>query len=144
MGCSQSSGCIEASRQHSFKGLAKHDDIKSALQVRDKVMVECEEPSLMKDFDSWRHVMDEDDMKALESGKSLPINRTAHQQISQQTRSALKKLVDDPEALQRLVKKHRMAGNDDISAFVIHGATNLGDSAVVLQSMSCAGVVSGT
>ena len=88
--------------------------------------------------------MDEDDMKALESGKSLPINRMAHQQISQQTRSALKKLVDDPEALQRLVKKHRMAGNDDISALVIHGATNLGDSAVVLQSMSCAGVVSGT
>lgn len=78
----------------------------------------------MKDFDSWGHVMDEDDIKALESGKSPPINRTAHQQISKQTRSALKKLTDDPEALKRLVKKHRMAGNDDISAFASHQATN--------------------
>ena len=81
----------------------------------------------MADFDSWKHVMDEYDVKALDSGKSMPINRTAHQHYSIQTRGALQELTADPELLKRLVKKHRME-DDRISACVSHGTTNLGDS----------------
>ena len=81
----------------------------------------------MADFDSWKHVMDEYDVKALDSGKSMPINRTAHQHYAIQTRGALQELTADPELLKRLVKKHRME-DDRISACVSHGASNLGDS----------------
>ncbi|CAE7257598.1 unnamed protein product [Symbiodinium microadriaticum] len=123
MGCSHSSGLAEAPTKHTFGDAEPENVAKSALQVRDKVLVECAEPSSMADFDSWKHVMDEYDVKALDSGKSMPINRTAHQHYAIQTRGALQELTADPELLKRLVKKHRME-DDRISACVSHGASS--------------------
>eukprot|EP00439_Symbiodinium_sp_Y106_P050920 s2851_g6.t1 len=137
MGCSQSSDQAVAKAKppskHSF--FVKENAIKSALQVRDKVLMECEEPSAMADYDSWKHVVDEYDVQALDDGKSLPVNRTADQHIAMQTRNALEYLTEDPDMLKRLVKKHRMA-HDDISACVSHSKTNLGDPGEIFQSRS--------
>ena len=89
----------------------------------------------MADYDSWKHVVDEYDVQALDDGKSLPVNRTADQHIAMQTRNALEYLTEDPDMLKRLVKKHRMA-HDDISACVSHSKTNLGDPGEIFQSRS--------
>ena len=89
----------------------------------------------MADYDSWKHDVDEYDVKALGDGKSLPVNRTADQHIAMQTRNALQYLTEDPAMLKRLVTKHRMA-NDNISACASHSKTNLGDSAEIFPSRS--------
>ena len=82
---------------------------KCALNVDGTVLAECEDSPAARSYDSWQHVLDADDVKALRAGRSMPMNQTAHDIITKKMESALKALVEDPDRLKHTVAERRMS-----------------------------------
>jgi len=86
------------------------------LQVGDNRMVECDEPSVQQDYNSWKHEVDAQDLKALKEGHAVPVNRTADQHLAKKMKSSLSELTEDPSKLKRAVQLRRM-DREEIAAY---------------------------
>ena len=117
MGCSQASAhaCpqkVEARPEdvipaQSSNNVTPNTDGLSVLRVKDRVVLECDEPTRADSFHSWNHEVDRDDMRMIFAGHSVPINKTVHNASLKAMTQELKELMKDPCALKRLVKERR-------------------------------------
>ena len=80
-----------------------------AVLVRDEVFEECDEPVRTVSFHSWNHEVDHNDLKMMNAGHSLPINKTAHCKSLSKMTKALTEIMKDPNDLDRLVRQRRAA-----------------------------------
>ncbi|CAE7202101.1 drkB [Symbiodinium sp. CCMP2456] len=96
------------------------------LQVGDNRMVECDEPSVQQDYNSWKHEVDAQDLKALKEGHAVPVNRTADQHLAKKMKSSLSELTEDPSKLKRAVQLRRM-DREEIAAYRNVLSLNLGE-----------------
>ncbi|CAE7604845.1 unnamed protein product [Symbiodinium natans] len=101
----------------SESAVQKLEDIRRCvLQVGDDRMLECDGPSLQKDYDSWQHEVDAHDLKAMKDGHAVPVNRTADQHLAKKMKSSISELTEDPAKLKRAVQLRRMS-REEIAAY---------------------------
>mmetsp|Transcript_23513 Transcript_23513/g.44323 ORF Transcript_23513/g.44323 Transcript_23513/m.44323 type:complete len:196 (-) Transcript_23513:133-720(-) len=100
---------------------------KCVIQIGDSVEEECDEPKLEKDYDSWQHEVDAQDLKAMKSGHAVPVNRTAHLHLAKKMQTSLSELTEDPNKLKRAVQLRRMS-REEITAYRNMLTLNTGDS----------------
>mmetsp|Transcript_58745 Transcript_58745/g.137552 ORF Transcript_58745/g.137552 Transcript_58745/m.137552 type:complete len:132 (+) Transcript_58745:58-453(+) len=68
---------------------------------------ECPEPSGRRDFGSYRHRWDHEDVMLCRAGVPLPVTRAMDQKMGQKTQQALVKLTENPDELLQAVKTFR-------------------------------------
>ncbi|CAJ1432117.1 unnamed protein product [Effrenium voratum] len=109
------------SKQMSIKSLADSD--KCVIQIGDRSEVEVEAPAAHRDYDSWKHQVDETDLSALRRGHALPMNREAHFMLQNKIIASLSAIERDPAQLKRAIKLRRM-DKEEIAAYARVAALN--------------------
>ena len=82
-------------------------DPRCIFHVEGGTLVECEESPGTRSYDSWQHVLDAEDVKALRAGVPMPINQGVHHRLVRRMESSLLDLAENPAMLTREVARRR-------------------------------------